>query len=229
MIAHEVRNLLTPVRIVAQSALDGVDDVKELKAALRRALQTCEQIATITDALLSPGSAQRSPQSLSAIMQETASFYQYRDDAQSAVHIEIPDGLMIDTNADVVRHILLNLISNSLRAANRQPNSVRVFASCSTGNTRVGCASDIEIVVEDDGSGFTQSVLDQINQKPQGESGVDFSEMEFHADRRGVGLEVTRRLARTIGANIVACNTPGGGARVVVTLPQLRSNLADAA
>ena len=116
---------------------------------------------------------------------------------------EVPERLLIDELR--VRQIVLNLVANAAKFTER-------------GHIRVDIAwrADVlEIGVEDTGSGIEPEACDRV-----------FEEFEFgspaaaRAGGSGLGLSVSRRLARLMGGDLIlASTTPGAGTRFLLTVP----------
>lgn len=109
-------------------------------------------------------------------------------------------------NGTKIEQILLNLISNAgdaLSEGGVEDARVRVTLEEEAGQALV--------VVSDNGPGIPKEVLPGIFQpfvttKPEGQG-------------TGLGLAISRRLARSMGGDLVASNQTEGGARFILTLP----------
>ena len=229
MIAHEIRNLLTPVRIAAQSALESPENIEEMIKALERAARACDHVSAITDALLVKSSLVCIATPISEIIEDVLSICPASPDACDIDASLSSHDLIIDTSADAVRHILLNLISNSLRATNHQPHSVRLGASCSTGNNHTGRFGEVTIWIEDDGPGLPDEIIKKFQQLSTSSQRGESLATARSGQSRGVGLEVASRLAQAVDATLLAQNLPGQGARIAVSFPRVSNKLADAA
>jgi two-component system, sensor histidine kinase and response regulator len=112
----------------------------------------------------------------------------------------------VRTDRTKLRQILLNLVSNAVRAA--PDGHVRVTVSATD---EVFC-----YCVEDDGVGMTPEVLavlfDPYIQGPGQHRGTDSS-------GTGLGLTISRLLAELMGGEITVTSAPDQGARFVLQLP----------
>ena len=116
---------------------------------------------------------------------------------------EVPERLLIDELR--VRQIVLNLVANAAKFTER-------------GHIRVDIAwrpDVLDVGVEDTGSGIEPEACDRV-----------FEEFEFgspaaaRAGGSGLGLSVSRRLARLMGGDLIlASTTPGAGTRFLLTVP----------
>ena len=116
---------------------------------------------------------------------------------------EVPERLLIDELR--VRQIVLNLVANAAKFTER-------------GHIRVDVAwrpDVLDVGVEDTGSGIEPEACDRV-----------FEEFEFgspaaaRAGGSGLGLSVSRRLARLMGGDLIlASTTVGAGTRFLLTVP----------
>jgi signal transduction histidine kinase len=112
--------------------------------------------------------------------------------------------LMAAFDHDRVLQVLANLISNSLRFT---PEGGRIIISGERD------AANVRLSVVDTGPGIPEGALDSIFER--------FSQAG-RKDRRGglgLGLYISRCIIEAHGGRIWAESQPGGGARVVLTLP----------
>ena len=125
-----------------------------------------------------------------------------------------PDGVLADPTR--VRQILLNLMNNALKFT--QQGSVRMTVS----GKRDGCDAVWTIGVQDTGIGIDPEKLNVLFQR--------FQQADESATRRfggtGLGLDISRKLARMMHGDITASSAPGQGSTFTVTL---RTPLAHAA
>jgi signal transduction histidine kinase len=119
------------------------------------------------------------------------------------VEPDVPERLLIDELR--VRQIVLNLVANAAKFTER--GHIRVDLAW-----RLGV---LDIAVEDTGPGIEPDACDRV-----------FEEFEFgspaaaRAGGSGLGLSVSRRLARLMGGDLIlASTTPGAGARFLLTVP----------
>ncbi len=110
------------------------------------------------------------------------------------------------TDAQRVRQILLNLLSNAIKFTDRGEVVLRVRAT----------AAEIQLSVEDTGIGIPAGALKELFQ--------DFHQLEAGDGRRyegtGVGLALSRRLARALGGEIEVRSREGEGSVFTLILPR---------
>ena len=125
------------------------------------------------------------------------------DDVVLVVEIESGIGSMM-TDEEKLRQILINLLSNAIKFTER--GSVMVSASTNDGRVRFSVA--------DTGVGIAPDALELV-----------FEEFhQEHSDQRasgtGLGLTISRQLARLLGGNLTASSEPGVGSTFTLDLPR---------
>jgi signal transduction histidine kinase len=126
-----------------------------------------------------------------------------------AVAIEIDSDRLPAVIADPerLRQILRNLLANALRHAGGDAR-IRV--------TGAAAGDHVEVAVEDDGPGIPAEHRQLVFER--------FHRVEPSRRRRpggsGLGLAIVRHLVQARGGTVRAEDAPGGGARLVLTLPR---------
>jgi len=122
---------------------------------------------------------------------------------EAQIEPEVPERLLIDELR--VRQIVLNLVANAAKFT--EQGHIRVEVSWR--------ADVLSVAVEDTGPGIEPEACDRV-----------FEEFEFgspaaaRAGGSGLGLSVSRRLARLMGGDLIlASTTVGAGTRFVLTVP----------
>jgi PAS domain S-box-containing protein len=121
------------------------------------------------------------------------------------LRIDVQQGITMHTDAGKLRQIVLNLLSNAIKFTDL--GSVDVLVR------EVG--EGVEITVQDTGIGILPSDLGRIFDP--------FWQVEQSMTRRvggsGLGLGVTRALAKLLGGDVAVTSEPGKGSTFTVTLP----------
>jgi len=133
---------------------------------------------------------------------------------QLVLHIDadpaVPEQVLLD--ATRVKQVLFNLLSNAIKFSDRGAVVLDVRVDAESGE---GCTQTLEFVVTDNGIGIEPSMLPQLFQR--------FARADETPARRhggtGLGLEISRNLARLMGGDIVASSTPGEGSRFAFRIP----------
>ena len=111
------------------------------------------------------------------------------------------------TDAQRVRQILVNLLSNAIKFTDRGEVELTVRAS----------VSEVRLAVRDTGIGIPVRAMKELFQ--------DFHQLEAGDGRRyegtGVGLALSRRLARALGGEIEARSREGEGSVFTLVLPRV--------
>jgi CheY-like chemotaxis protein/anti-sigma regulatory factor (Ser/Thr protein kinase)/HPt (histidine-containing phosphotransfer) domain-containing protein len=120
----------------------------------------------------------------------------------------VPDRIISDPSR--LRQILLNLMGNAAKFTERGHVEVRVRVECSDGGKR------LRVEVEDTGRGMTAEQATALF-KP-------FTQADASVTRKhggtGLGLTISRRLARMLGGDVrLEHSSPGKGSRFVLELP----------
>ena len=118
---------------------------------------------------------------------------------------EAPPRLVVETDAAKVRQIVLNLLSNAIKFT--EQGSVRVGF--------VRAAREIALCVADTGIGMPEQALAMIFD--------EFRQLDAGENRRfggsGLGLALSRKLARVLGGDLEVASAPGRGSRFSLRLP----------
>jgi len=130
------------------------------------------------------------------------------------VAVDAPPELEMVTDGQRVRQILINLLSNALKFTDKGEVNVQVVAT----------ASDLKIAVSDTGVGISEKAMKDLFK--------DFQQLDVGDGRRypgtGIGLALSRRLARALGGDITVVSAEGKGSTFTVVLPRLSRRAAGA-
>jgi signal transduction histidine kinase len=115
----------------------------------------------------------------------------------------------VHADAEKVRQILLNLVTNAIKFT--EPGG-RVSLACEHDRA----ARVIRVRVTDTGRGIA---ADQLERVFQPFVQVDRARIAASQQGVGLGLAISRDLARGMGGDLVAESTPGMGSTFTLTLP----------
>ncbi len=150
---------------------------------------------------------------LRALLRDVEALMRPQAHAKSlALHIDadpaVPERVLAD--ATRVKQVLFNLLSNAIKFSDR--GAVVLDLRRSDGGT--GAAS-LEFVVSDTGPGMDEATLDRLFHRfVQGDS----SPSRRHGGT-GLGLEISRNLARLMGGDITVRSQPGAGSAFTFRMP----------
>ena len=215
MVNHELRNALAGVFGWAEMLVRKKDPATVPRAAFE-VLDSAEQaIALINDLLdLSRLDEDRLKPAMRAVACEGVvrrSVGRVTPVAQArniAITVDVPEDLpSCHTDAHRVEQILVNLLANAVR---HTPDGSVVSILVAYRNSR------LIFQVEDQGPGIVESDLERIfdiyiTKAGEANEGV------------GLGLPLSRRLARLLGGELRATHSPAGGGRFVLELPAAAS------
>lgn len=208
-LAHEIKNPLTPIQLSAErleyKLSDKLDD--EDKKLLWRATQTIvSQVAAMKNMVGDFANYARGPAlrlsrlDIHKLIKEVLDLYE----ANSISIVQKLDATRSEVNGDAtrLRQIVHNLLQNAQDALQNvaQPN-ITLHTESQSGQ--------IHLSVEDNGAGFTDSVLARafepyMTTKPKG---------------TGLGLAIVKKIVEEHGGRITIENIVNGGARVNIALP----------
>ncbi|MBW8876896.1 MAG: hypothetical protein JF614_18180 [Acidobacteria bacterium] len=209
MIAHEIKNPLTPIRLSAEHMREVYQHDPD---HFDRVFERCtHNILTQVDELRSIASEFSTYSSIPRIDPQPADLVASMGDLVEGYRAAPPQGVEVDFDAEpetlvtrfdakLLGRAVRNLIENALRA--------------SAGGGRVVVRIDQQngfarIAVQDSGPGVPPDLLPRIFDPY----------FSTHDTGTGLGLPIARRIAEEHGGDITARNRPEGGLEVVVTLP----------
>jgi PAS domain-containing protein len=159
-------------------------------------------LSVLTSMSEEPATAQRSID-LAALAAEAVVMLESLADEQAVTIVPAGSGpLMASGEERAVIQILVNLIGNAIRHS-PQGGTIRL------GFRTVGGRASVSVA--DEGSG-----VDAVDQQRIFER---FERAQSRGEGTGLGLAISRRLARSMGGDVVLDSAPGEGARFTLTLP----------
>ena len=213
-LAHEIKNPLTPIQLSAErlrrrfiERMDK-DDVEVLDRATRTIVNQVEAMKKMVNAF---SEYARVPQismeavDLNMLVQEVLELYRGVDSRVQLVTRLDAQQPCIEGDVGRLRQLLHNLLKNSLEAV------AETAGACITVTTHTADESErayVELVIDDNGPGFPDRVLDNIfepyvSTKPRGS---------------GLGLAIVKKIVEEHGGVIAAEGNPEGGARIRIRL-----------
>ncbi|HEX7090858.1 MAG TPA: PAS domain-containing sensor histidine kinase [Longimicrobiales bacterium] len=225
--SHEVRNPLSAALGYVELVMAGVQGslTEGQRFYLSRARRLLDTAVGLLDDLLMLARAEaggltvhRAPADLRATLREVAEWYREQaDDAGLELQLELPDTLpAIETDAARVRQIVGNLLSNALKYTERGAVGIRVLH----GERADGPGPGPWIVVDvwDTGPGIPDEEYERIFD--------EFTRLESDAAGFGLGLAVSRMLARALGGEVTMRSRVGVGSTFTLWLPAVEPGRA---
>lgn len=211
-VAHEIRNPLTSIKMLVQTALDPADsnqltqeDLQIIEKEVRRMESSLRTFLDFTR----PPKLQRRQLSLMPILQEVAGLIRGRADKQKvSVRLEVMNAdVNVFADPEQLRQVLVNLMLNGLDA---QPHGGTLRMTSQV------IDNEVEIRVLDDGPGISEEMHPRLFQPfaSSKETGV------------GLGLVISRRIVEDHGGSITGENQESGGAVFAIRLPTMTDGLS---
>jgi len=206
IVAHEVRNPLAGIRGAIQ-ILSGRMPEEEDRKVMARIVERVDTLNTLTEDLLvyaRPHTPELASVSLARILGVAQRLLAGHADL-AAVSVEISGGdVTIEADEKMLQDVFLNLFLNAAQAMKGEGT---IRATVRTG------VDTVDVNVEDDGPGIPPDVRERL------------FEPFFTTRHRGtgLGLPIVKRDVEAHGGDVSILCPDGGGTRVTVSLPLLRT------
>jgi len=212
MIAHEVNNLLTPLRSFAQTAVES-DDRELQRKALTVALRDVDTLTAMSERVLHISAAKPPRRQTVSVREaaENAVATLCRDPAKDGIQLalEVDPSLTVWADPLQLEQVLFNLLLNA-RNAMAKAHGGRLTVSASGQNERV------VVVVRDTGPGISADLLPHVFEPLQTSKPV---ERNGHQRCAGLGLALCRDLVEENGGTIAVSSSGGQGTTFTIELP----------
>jgi PAS domain S-box-containing protein len=197
LLASEVGGSLSPVQ---------KNQLRRIELAAQHLLRIIEEILSFSRIEAGRETVRLETTDLAELVRESAALVEpLATEKGLGLNLSAPSSLWIQTDPGKVRQILVNLLSNAVRFTDA--GSVELEA-CIEPRGAV-------LRVKDTGVGVPPEQLERIFEP--------FRQAEHRGARRpggtGLGLSVTRHLARLLGGDVLVESTPGSGSTFTVRLP----------
>ncbi|MDE2922249.1 MAG: ATP-binding protein [Acidobacteriota bacterium] len=213
LIAHEVKNPLTPIRLstehlrqVWRDAPDRLEEVFDrctgnILAQVEELARTAGEFSTYSRIPL----ARPAPDDLAEAVREVVDGYGNTAHGEVAVVFESEPAAadaVLAFDRRLLQRALRNLIENALRASSGDGEVLVAVETC-------GPDGAVAVTVSDRGPGVSDSDLERIFEPYFSTS----------SGGTGLGLPIARRIVQEHGGSITAATRPGGGLAVRIVLP----------
>jgi len=221
-LAHELRNPLTSMKILVQSAVERGEE-----GVLRsRALEILsEEISRLEDLIqwflnfAKPPEVKKRPFDLCRMLEQVLSLVASQAALKSIdLEFDPPDPpIILEADAGHLRQVLLNLLMNAMDATLEEGTilvEVLTEPAPPARSTESGATPDentgwLSILVSDSGGGLPSNLGDRIF-----EPFISTKETGL-----GLGLSISKRIIEDHGGRLTAADRPGGGAVFTIQLP----------
>lgn len=217
MIAHEINNLLTPMKSYATFALENPDDRALTEKALRKAASNCERASKIVESMLALVSGRKQEKTnvrLIALIEEifTCLCRDFSKDGIT-VDIQVPEELTVCVVPVQIQQVLMNLILNA-RDAMLPRGGVLTIGATET-------AESVDIEVADTGDGISPADLENIFETFYTTKASKCSPAEDSG--AGIGLAFCKMIIDGHRGRISVESKPGNGSNFKINLPKPKS------
>lgn len=214
-IAHDLRTPLTRLRAEVQVALQQNDEAAH-RNALARVLVELDKMQSIFNSLLAISRAEsggmpmkRALVNFSELLDELVELYApSAEDKDLALHGEIPAGLLLYGNRQLLAQALSNLLDNALKYV---PAGGTVKLSAQGANER------IKVVVDDSGPGIPDEMRDKVFERF---TRVDPSRTIAGS---GLGLSLAKAFIELHHGRLTVTRSKLGGSSFILDLPAARA------
>jgi signal transduction histidine kinase len=209
-IAHEFNNVLVPIILFAEAALDELppgttvrSDVLQIKDAAQRAREVIRQIMFFSRRV---DDGPNRPIQLEPVVRGTLQLMRTMVPANVELSVSLdPQAGSLAADPALIGQLVLNLCSNALQAMQPEGGSLSLTLAADT------AGRNVRLVVEDTGHGMSEEVRARIFEpffttRPVGEG-------------NGLGLSVVHGIVQSLGGTIRVESTPGRGSRFEILFP----------
>lgn len=218
--SHDVKNPLGAADGYAQILADGVvgelsqrqlESVEGIRRSIHASLGLIEDLLELARAEAGQITLELTRTDVAAVAREAArDFRGPATEAGLALDIDAPQTLFIETDSRRVRQVLDNLISNALKHGEQGKITVTVETKAHGPAERPG--EWVALSVTDTGPGIPEEKHEQVFQ--------EFTRLDpTRTHGAGVGLAISRRIARLLGGDITLRSEPGRGSVFMLWLP----------
>lgn len=212
-VTHEVRTPLNIITGFAQVIADPeMDESPEERKHISTMMQkSTRQVTVLMDEIIGLSLIDSTEQvtkdddtNINKMLRELTE--EYRDYATSETEVKmettLPDDYTLKTNENMLRRTLNCLMENAVKYT--QEGSITVKSTEEEGM--------LKIAIEDTGSGVPEQEAEHIFDR--------FVKLDNFKEGIGLGLSLSRKLAKQLGGNVELDTTYKDGARFIVTLPK---------
>ena len=212
LVSHELRTPLTAVKGFVDTVLlhwDKLPDDRR-RELLSRASSNADELGRLVRQLMEFGRTESGPIQIAPDNLDVAAAVDLAllgiapVTAGHRLEVDVPDGLVVDADADAFNHVLVNLLTNAMKFS---PAGSLVVV----GARRVD--GEVVVSVADEGAGIApdeqERIFDRFYQSRNGN----------HARGTGIGLTIAQRFTAQHGGRIWVDSEPGRGATFSFTMP----------
>jgi signal transduction histidine kinase len=212
-VAHDLRTPMTRLRGTAEMALQGEQNIHNLREALLDCLEESERVLTMLNTLMDISEAEtgtmklnREKTNLPFLINEVVDLYSYiAEDKKIIIKIHLPKELYVTADPNRLRQVLSNLLDNALKYT---PGGGKIYIEGFQKDRQVGMA------IKDTGIGIPPEELPRIWDRLYR---VDKSRS---LPGLGLGLSLVKAVVRAHKGHVEVSSKPNHGSSFTVFLPQ---------
>lgn len=226
-VAHEFNNILVPLNLYAEEALEDIPAEHPARSNLERVLRVAKRASDVVSRLLafSRPMGERLPQrvDLAAVVKEALDLFQALVPSDIELRREIEsEGGQVSGDSTLLNQVVLNLCANAVQAMRGRGGILTVGVSARdrlTGD-HLPAASDrvLELRVTDTGHGMDAVTLERIFEP--------YFTTRDVGEGSGLGLSIVHGIVASMGGVISVSSTLNHGTGVTVLLPEAASACA---
>lgn len=230
-IAHEINNILLPLLLYTDLALEDLPDVSPVRAKLKRVLKLGNRAKGLSQQILTfsrqAGDTDRKVQLMEPVVEEALAMVRALIPATVDIRVDIKkgQGRVLCDETQIVQ-LVVNLCNNAFHAVSRNGGYIEVnlngcdvdeVLACKHTNLRVGKYLRLEIT--DTGEGIDSATLERIFDP--------FFTTREVGKGTGLGLSVVHGIVVDHDAELVVSSKLGLGSTFCVYFPQAEEMVAD--
>ncbi|CAN5776300.1 hypothetical protein BH23GEM9_BH23GEM9_25780 [soil metagenome] len=231
--SHEIRTPINAVLGFCQLLEMDTSDEAARRDYLRRTQRAARQLAALVDDILDLAKAEAGSIRIDAVTAPVRPIVEHisamlEDEIRRksiVIDVELDDSARFHADPQRVEQVMLNLISNAVKFT-PSGGRIAVRGQLAAANASTAGLSDgrpvLHLAVVDSGIGIEEAELERIFEPfVQAQSGYT---REYGGT--GLGLTISRRLARLMGGDITVQSEPGSGSTFTLVLPAARGTPA---
>jgi heavy metal sensor kinase len=216
--AHDLRSPIARIRGAAEVTLAGGTDVSEYESMAASTIEECDHLLEMINTMLmisktESGVDKVSPKEvdITAIVRRACELFSpTAEDKQINLNCSVQDGILLMGDITMIQRMLSNLLDNAIKYT---PSGGKVSISASQSPAQV------VVAVKDTGIGISSRDLPHIFER--------FYRCDQSRSQAGIGLglSLSRAIARAHGGDIAAESIPNQGSTFTVSLPKSFASL----